>query len=820
MANELYLKDKFEKWMTQQTKSNGLPYSMNTINSYVTFIKNGVTKFRNANIEHQDLFNYTDLNTFKQVYEKITQEPDFDEVDLACGNRAFSCGVKLYMNFLENCENDTCENICADTTKLDEHIEFLKSKALFFSNIASISSELYKEINNLSSNKKQLDTLSKFYETSTGPLNILRYTVLRAIAQGVTITEDLVQEIKNKFNEKDTKYFSKYIDNTMIEHILSYKAKNGGNPFHSWKDPFRIFYVYFFNGEIKATTKSYLNNIGMALIKKLELSDYTTRIVDFDGCQNQGQQITWISLYPSRLKNYNNAVQIFCEINQKELIAGIYKGSKVKKDIVLDEKTRKNTYNNFDEMLIGLSKQIDYAINLNNSISEFDIEEDHINYWMYSAGENSKHWEQFYNEGIIGIGWNGLGDLSNYKSKSEIKEKLIEENPQTSNRNNALANWQFANELKVGDIVYVKRGNSSIIGRGIIESDYIYENDREPYKSIRKINWTNNGKWNSPANSDNVVKTLTNITPYTDYVNQLEELFGLTTDDNISETFPQYTECNFIKEVFMDKSKYEKLKNLLLNKKNIILQGAPGVGKTFVAKRLAYSILGEKDTSKVKMIQFHQSYGYEDFIMGYRPSENGFTLKNGPFYDFCKKAEEDSENKYFFIIDEINRGKLSKILGELLMLIETDKRGLSLQLLYKNEQFSVPKNLYIIGMMNTADRSLAMIDYALRRRFAFFEFEPAFKTQSFIEYKTDKNNEKYNKLIDEIISLNNEIANDPCLGDGFQIGHSYFCTNKEADDEWLNSVIEYEIAPLLKEYWFDEPEKYISWITKLKAQIN
>ena len=163
-------------------------------------------------------------------------------------------------------------------------------------------------------------------------------------------------------------------------------------------------------------------------------------------------------------------------------------------------------------------------------------------------------------------------------------------------------------------------------------------------------------------------------------------------------------------------------------------------------------------------------------------------------------------------------GKLSKIFGELLMLIEPDKRGQTLRLLYKDEEFSVPKNLYIIGMMNTADRSIAMIDYALRRRFAFYEFKPAF--DSFRRYKEKFNNEKYNALINVISNLNKEITDDCSLGSGFQIGHSYFCNNKEINDEWLNCIVEYEIIPLLKEYWFDEQSKVVTWSEKLKSAIR
>lgn len=287
------------------------------------------------------------------------------------------------------------------------------------------------------------------------------------------------------------------------------------------------------------------------------------------------------------------------------------------------------------------------------------------------------------------------------------------------------------------------------------------------------------------------------------------------------EKYDPYSKAKFLQEVFLTEDEYEVLSGLLLSKKNIILQGAPGVGKTFMAKRLAYSILGCKDKKRVQMIQFHQSYSYEDFSVGYRPTGNGFELEYGPFYKFCKEAEKDSR-PHFFIIDEINRGNVSKIFGELLMLIEADKRDESLKLLYTKEEFSVPKNVHIIGMMNTADRSLAIIDYALRRRFAFYDVRPAFNNSMFIAMTEKKESQSLKRLISYVKLLNDDIRKDDSLGSGFEVGHSYFCTSDDTqiDKKWIKSTIEYEIIPLINEYWFDDREKVDEWSTKLRGVQN
>lgn len=290
----------------------------------------------------------------------------------------------------------------------------------------------------------------------------------------------------------------------------------------------------------------------------------------------------------------------------------------------------------------------------------------------------------------------------------------------------------------------------------------------------------------------------------------------------------KYTKEDFLKDVFLTEPEYDKLRSLVLRKKNIILQGAPGVGKTFSAKRLAYSIIGEKNENRICMVQFHQNYSYEDFIMGYRPNDGGgFELQSGVFYNFCIRCKENPDKPYFFIIDEINRGNLSKIFGELLMLIETDKRGEKhkLNLVYGGTAFYIPDNLHIIGMMNTADRSLAMIDYALRRRFSFYTMQPAFENadqNGFADYTADIQCKLYHSVIAKIRELNDTIRKDSTLGKGFEIGHSYFAPENKSDidDEWVRGVVEYEIIPLIEEYWFDDDKKVEEWTKALYQALG
>ncbi len=279
-----------------------------------------------------------------------------------------------------------------------------------------------------------------------------------------------------------------------------------------------------------------------------------------------------------------------------------------------------------------------------------------------------------------------------------------------------------------------------------------------------------------------------------------------------------YTVVEALDGLFIDEQQFQAILALLRVKKNVILQGPPGVGKTFVCKRLAYALMGEKAPHRLQMVQFHQAYSYEDFVQGFRPSGQGFRLKNGLFYEFCDLARNDPGFKYVFVIDEINRGNLSKVLGEVMMLIEPDKRGpeWAIPLTYSEsgaDRFYVPENVYLIGLMNTADRSLAMVDYALRRRFGFVDLAPQFDSDQFRDFMEERGADQ--ALIEMVVTrmsgLNARIAEDLTnLGPGYRVGHSFFCTvsaGTKLDWTWYRLVIEGEVGPLLREYYFDNPSK-------------
>ena len=433
--------------------------------------------------------------------------------------------------------------------------------------------------------------------------------------------------------------------------------------------------------------------------------------------------------------------------------------------------------------------------------------------WALAPGEGARLWNEFLELGIAAIGWDVLGDLSDYVSRETIHQALIENGYGQNPTMASLGTWEFARVMEKGDIVLAKRGRNVILGWGTVTGDYSYEADRAEFQNVRTVDWN---PCVTPLTLDAPIttKTLTRFTQYKDWLRHVFESIEKERPENGLEEIEPYDFATAIHGLFLADSQFRRILDSISLRKNLILQGPPGVGKTFIARRVAWCLMGHKDHESMEMVQFHQSYAYEDFVQGWRPTkQGGFTLRNGVFFEFCERAKHHAEKKFVFIVDEINRGNLSRIFGELLMLIESDKRGpnhaIALTYGSPSERFSIPDNVLLLGLMNTADRSLAMVDYALRRRFAFETLTPAYGTGKFREYllEADVEQDLVDRIDNNMRRLNERIRHDRDLGPGFEIGHSYFLPEESADEQWYRTIVETQIEPLLREYWFDRPNQ-------------
>lgn len=467
---------------------------------------------------------------------------------------------------------------------------------------------------------------------------------------------------------------------------------------------------------------------------------------------------------------------------------------------------------------------------------EYEIDDgftggDSIEYWKIAPGANARLWDEWVNGGHSSMGWSEVGDVTGM-SRPEFLQKLKDVGGPLGWRKGPEQLWHFAH-IPEGSWIIANRGTTEIVGIGRVTGPYYFVPD-DPHGHRLPVEWEDTTV--RAIDEEGWRMTLVRLSAA-----RFEELCdarpgkptsaerpAMTTTGYLAAAIQRkpYTVDDALEDLFMDRDDLTEIIDSLRQKKNVILEGAPGVGKTFVARRLAYALIGFKAENQVEMVQFHQSYSYEDFIQGWRPTADGFEIRNGVFFEFCRRAIANRDETFVFIIDEINRGNLSKIFGELMMLIEADKRGPEsrIPLTYRTEAsptFYVPENLYIIGMMNTADRSLAMVDYALRRRFRFHRLKPAFGSQSFRHFLRSRNveDELVSRMVEIMIDLNARIAKDEKhLGSGYEIGHSFFCPADgiAADEAWFRGVLTHEIAPLIREYYFDNTARVHELLSILK----
>jgi len=847
---------------------------------------------------------------------------------------------------------------------------------------------LFEAINNLP--KPVVEDILKEYgdpDRDFKPVNLLRAEIARRLLQGKTISETLVNEIKDKIRTKDVNYFNHYKE-PFLKQIQEYELFKR-DLFANWQNPWSVFHSFFYRGSIKETVLNYLEQIANDLLGKLDLKDYTSHKVDFQGASNFGSTWSWLALYPITKDSHKDSYQFFIRFSAKPE-AGQIAGWSIKEP----KPNNLKQIETYSEAVNILQETKPAIIKLNKESR---------NYFKFAPGSQASEWERFHKDNIIAIDFN-FEDLNKFESREAMNKEIGLKDDDKSNKTWNLWLFKTAN---IGDVVFATKGVNSCLGIGIIDGDYYFEGTKDNYKHRRKVKWitdkvyqyksntlknyknlfrpdtfsptivyefilneyvrlypelakifaennlkfsgenigltivaepevelekndddaeplnfwwlnanpkiwsisnhsegqrqtytTHNEKGNkrriykyfeaakpgdliigyesTPTKQIKAIYEVTNGIHNTAngeeiefeliekleipvhwndlknnaalqqcevFINNQGSLFKLTEDeydiireiiDNkniitekllLTSNIKKYKFAEDSDKPFISEHDFLQTVTLLKRKKNIILQGPPGVGKTFIARKLAYEIMQEVKDANIEMVQFHQSYSYEDFIQGLRPTQKGgFDLRDGIFYSFCQRALAHPDRPFFFIIDEINRGNLSKIFGELMMLIEADKREekFALKLTYaedEEDRFYVPENLFIIGTMNTADRSLAIVDYALRRRFAFVTLQPDYgdNFRSFLSAK-GLSAPLVEHICSSVTKVNGKIKEDVNLGEGFQIGHSYFCTYPANEDEnkWWSEILSFELKPLLEEIWFDDSAK----VTEILKQLS
>ncbi|TYS89955.1 AAA family ATPase [Rossellomorea aquimaris] len=699
--------------------------------------------------------------------------------------RSYGIDLKLssvgsnYQTYLQLCEISLAHLMesYVDMTILDIQDFFFCSTQYDQIKVESAVDYLYGIATELHSYKldpqRLLDTLSKFDSESLQTLkgqyknsqkvNLIKSKVIDKIIEFGSVTIEELEEIKNEV-----------------------KVKYETNILNSWNDFTILFQLYY--ADKKAKVQEEQRKIHEALRKIEEFKEFELvkdKVLNgFNWNQNFGCSECWLAVYEKGHISHKTAPQLFVSVDEKGIRYGLLFGSEHPRSGEGDFDRETNidsfTYDKLHEKMVNiltLFKEVDRE--------GFQVEEESLDIqYYYEDNLSIEMWLELLQDEAVFM-----------KSDLVYLQKMHELGGGATPTQLAAALGRHYSSFNTPVVQLAKRVLRST-GIGSVKN----EDGSSCYWCVLF-----NGKNEENGHFKWILKP-----------NLKEALSAIPVETE--EVFQPYSKEDFLEEVFIDDDQYNKITSLLRYKKNIILQGPPGVGKTFVSKRLAYSLMGVKDSSRIEMVQFHQNYAYEDFVMGFRPDKHGFSLQYGVFYDFCQRALENPGEDYYFIIDEINRGNLSKVFGELFMLIERDKRDEYVTMGYSKKKFTVPSNVYLIGTMNTADRSLAQLEVALRRRFAFITLEPAFNEKWYkAVQETGVSVAMMQRITNTVTKINDEIVKDFQLGAGYAIGHSFFAGKPEEMDEeaWYQGVLMFEIQPLLEEYFFDRPEIFTSLVEGL-----
>jgi 5-methylcytosine-specific restriction enzyme B len=629
---------------------------------------------------------------------------------------------------------------------VESAIEYLYGLASELSQFMKQPAQLLEAIAKLDSDT--LFSLRQQYR-KTEKINLIKFMVLDKIIEYGSVSLDELEEIKNQV-----------------------KVKYETNILQSWNNFTILFQLFYANKKKKVQEEQRKIHEAIRQMEEFKEMDFVEDKVlnGFNWNQNFGGSDCWLAVYEKGHASHRTAAQFFLSIDENGIRFGLLYGdqhpNRGQSDIIYKSDMESFTYNDFHQKMAGVLEEFTQPALVRDLPGSYETEQEiSVGTWL----------ELVQNDAIF------------QESDLVYLYKMFELGGEASATQLAMALGKHVSSFN-GPIVH--------LAKRVLEATGMSPPKREDGTDCY---WCVLFGGEYDENHLFVWRLKSN----------LKEAIAVIHEDTGVVELESYTKEDFLREVFINEIQFDTISNLLKYKKNIIMQGPPGVGKTFVSKRLAYSLMGVKDENRVEMVQFHQNYAYEDFVMGFRPDEHGFCLQYGIFYDFCQRALENPEKDYYFIIDEINRGNLSKIFGELFMLIERDKRDEFVTMGYSKDKFTVPSNVYLIGTMNTADRSLAQLEVALRRRFAFVTLEPAFNDKwKFTLQQSGVSDQMAARILFAVDKINKEIVGDFQLGTGYAIGHSFFTMKPENMDEdiWYQGILTFEIIPLLEEYFFDRPE--------------